>query len=94
MGNFTNKLNKSNCQQANKIRRNIAAEHKWASDQIQQNIKHAMDDYAKIHTQLDNHNKTAIKSNYSLFSDDTSIDINNITHMKPLLDIYNESSNE
>ena len=54
-----------------------------------------MGNSAKIHKKLDNQNyNTTTKSNYALFADDAVIDINNIKQTKPLLDTYDESSNE
>ena len=53
-----------------------------------------MGNHIKIHTKLISRNNTIIKSNYALFSDDASIDINNITLLEQLLDIYNASTNE
>ena len=46
----------------------------------------------KIHTELTKN--TTIKSNYTLFADGTSIDINNITNLKQLLDIYTNAAKE
>ena len=95
MDNYANKLNQTNTQQTNILKRNTLSGNKWTSVQIQHsNINHAMGKRIKIHTKLANLNNTRIKLNYDLFADDASIHINNIIHMKPLLDTYNDSVNE
>ena len=53
-----------------------------------------MDDRTKIHTKLNNYNRNIIQSNYDLVAVDTSIDINNITHMELLSYSYNDSASE
>ena len=53
-----------------------------------------MDNFTKIHTELNKHNCNIVQSNYALFAYDTSIDISNFTHMKPLLGTYNDSDKE
>ena len=53
-----------------------------------------MDNKANIRTSLTNKNNITIGRKYALFSDDASIDINNITRIKPLLGIYNDPANE
>ena len=52
-----------------------------------------MGNHTKIHTKLTNNN-AIIKSNYTLFADDTAIDINNIIDLEQLLDTYTDPDNE
>ena len=70
----------------------MIAENKWTSDQIQQrNINQTMGNHTAIHAELKNHNNTT-RSNYALFADDASIDINDITHLEQLLGVYSDST--
>ena len=79
MGNYMGILRKTNIQSANIIRRNSVSKNKWASDQIYQyNTNHTTGNSTKKRTNLNNQSRNNIHSNYALFADDTSIDINNI----------------
>ena len=91
MGDFEMTLKKTNITQNNIIIRDQDAETKWTSHQLDQyNNKLFQDNPTKQHIILHT-NRSNKKTNYAMFADDTSIDINNIHGLEPTLNTYNNS---
>ena len=78
----------------NNIIRDKSAENKWTTHLIDQFTKQqTLDKPGKTHINLAKTNST-IKYNYTLFADDTAIDINLINDLEPTTKSYNNSTNK
>ena len=89
---FEKNLNNTNIIQNNITVRDNNAEFNWTTHQLEQfNNKQIHDNPTKQHIILNTNQSKNKKTNYTMFADDTAIDINNIQDLEPTLSTYNNS---